>query len=303
MRTSIAPTPRSTGRFIGTRAEGLALVLFTACSWGITWPTTKFMLTMLPPYTVRSTSGIIGCCLALGIAAVRGERIWPPRDQWPRLILFAMLNFGLFIVLTTQAIARLHASEAVTITYTIPVWAVLLSWPLLGERPTPIRLLALLLALGGVALLVGADTAEATWDKAFPAGLALAAAICFGLGTVLAQKKPLRLPPTVSVFWQALIGISLVMLFAAPERRDWTNVSGIGWAALVYIAVVPLTLAYLAWFRALRLVSASTAAITVLVSPMVGVIGSGVMLHETLGPRQLLALAMTLTGVALASRR
>jgi drug/metabolite transporter (DMT)-like permease len=291
------------GRFIGTRAEGIALVLFTACSWGITWPTTKYLLTMLPPYTVRSTSGLIGCFLALVIALLRRERIWPPRDQWRRLVLYAMLNFGLFIVLTTQAIARLRASEAVTITYTIPVWAVLLSWPLAGERPTPVKLLALLLALGGVALLVGADTAEVTWDKAFPAGLALAAAICFGLGTVLAAQKPLRLPPTTSVFWQALIGIGLVMAFAAPEHRNWAGVSETGWVGLLYIAAIPLTLAYLTWFRALRLVSASTAATTVLISPVVGVIGSGIMLHETFGPRQVLALAMTLSGVALASRR
>ena len=44
------------------------------------------------------------------------------------------------------------------------------------------------------------------------------------------------------------------------------------------------------------------AATTVLVSPMIGVIGSTLLLGEALGPRQLLALAMTLTGVALAAR-
>lgn len=299
MDTTTAPARR----VIGTRVEGLALVLFTACSWGITWPTTKFLLTMLPPFSVRAISGVLGCCLALGVAVLRGERIRPPRDQWGRILLYAMLNYGLFIVLTVQAIAMLRASEAVTITYTIPVWAVLLAWPLLGERPTALKLLALLLALGGVALLVGADTTEATWDKLFPAGLALAAAICFGLGTVLAKQKPLRLPPTVAVFWQALFGMALVVAFAVPEHRDWAGVTELGWGALLYIAVMPLTLAYLAWFRALKLVSASTASTTVLIAPVVGVIGSGIMLHETFGPRQLLALGLTLTGVALASRR
>lgn len=292
-----------TRRIIGTRVEGLALVLFTACSWGITWPITKFLLTMLPPYSVRATSGVMGCILALGAAALLGERIWPPRDQWGRILLYSMLNFGLFIVLTVKALVWLRASEAVTITYTIPVWTVLLSWPLLGERPTAVKLLALVLALGGVALLVGADTGQATWDKLLPAAMSLGGAISFGLGTVLAQTKPLRLPPTVSVFWQMLFGMLLVAAFSVPEQRDWAGVTGIGWLGLIYIAVGPLTLAYLAWFRALRLVSASTAATTVLISPVVGVIGSGVMLHETFGPRQLLALAMTLTGVALASRR
>jgi drug/metabolite transporter (DMT)-like permease len=41
---------------------------------------------------------------------------------------------------------------------------------------------------------------------------------------------------------------------------------------------------------------------TVLISPLVGVIGSALMLGETFGSAQLIGLAMTLTGVALASR-
>jgi len=294
---------RRQGRFFGTRLEGVVLVLFTACSWGITWPIQKFLLSMLPPYTLRASAGVIGCAFALAASVLRREKLRPPRDQWPRIVMFALLNFGLFIVLTTGAIAHLRASEAVTITYTIPVWAVLLSWPLLGERPAAPKLLSLLLALGGVALLVGADPSQAAWDKLVPAGMALGAAISFGLGTVLAQRMPLRLPPTVSVFWQALIGTWPVIGFALAERQDWGRVTPIGWAGLFYIAAVPLTLAYLAWFRALRLVSASTASITVLVSPLVGVIGSGFILGETFGPRQAIAMAMTLAGVALAARR
>jgi probable blue pigment (indigoidine) exporter len=63
-----------------------------------------------------------------------------------------------------------------------------------------------------------------------------------------------------------------------------------------------MTVAYLAWFRALRLVPASMAATTVLVSPVVGVLGSTLVLGETLGPRQIVALGLTLVGVALAAR-
>lgn len=69
-----------------------------------------------------------------------------------------------------------------------------------------------------------------------------------------------------------------------------------------YVATIPLTVAYLAWFRALRFVPASMAATTVLVSPVVGVLGSTLVLGETLGPRQAIALAMTMAGVALAAR-
>jgi drug/metabolite transporter (DMT)-like permease len=290
------------GRIISQRTEGIALLLFTACSWGLTWPQSKFLLTMLPPFSMRAACGIGGSCVAFLIALFARERLWPPRDQWPRLILFAMLNYGLFIVLNTMSLERIKASEAVVITYTLPVWASLLAWPMLGERPTFRKILALILALGGVALLVGADTSQATWQKLPAAALGLGAAFSFGLGTVLAKKYPLRLPPATSVGWQAMIGMVLVVSLAAFEHPHWHNVTTTGWAAVAFIATIPLSVAYLTWFRALRLVPASTAATTVLVSPLVGVIGSGVLLGETFGPRQVVALVMTLAGVALAAR-
>jgi drug/metabolite transporter (DMT)-like permease len=290
------------GRLVGERTEGIALVLFTACTWGMTWPQSKFLLTMLPPFSMRASCGVLGFSFAFLVAFLRRERLWPPLDQWPRLIAFAMLNYGLFIVLTTESLMWLKASEAVVITYTLPVWASLLAWPMLGERPTLLKLLALVLALGGVALLVGADNAAASWEKLPGAAMGLAAAVLFGLGTVLAKKRPLRLPPTTSVAWQAMLGMILVVSLAAFESPDWGQVTAGGWLSIAYISTIPLTVAYLAWFRALRMVPASTAATTVLVSPLVGVIGSGLLLGETFGPRQLIALALTLAGVALAAR-
>jgi probable blue pigment (indigoidine) exporter len=300
--TSIIGTNIVGTRIVGTRAEGIVLVLFTACSWGLTWPQSKFLLTMLPPFSMRASCGVLGFCFAFLVAFARRERIWPPRDQWPRLVLFGLLNYGQFMVLTTASLVWLKASEAVVITYTLPVWAALLAWPMLGERPTFQRILALILALGGVALLVGADSAEATWHKLPAAGMSLAAAILFALGTVLAKKKPLRLPPATSVAWQAMIGMTLVLSLASFEHPDWGKVTAGGWVSIAFISTIPLTVAYLAWFRALRLVPASTAATTVLLSPVVGVIGSGILLGETFGPRQIVALVLTLTGVALAAR-
>jgi drug/metabolite transporter (DMT)-like permease len=274
-----ATRPTSTGSgtygfarsFISARTEGVLLVLFTACSWGLTWPQTKYLFGLLPPFSARAVCGILGCLVAFAVALVRRERVAPPADQWVRLLVYAMLNYGLFIVLTTGSLVWLKASEAVTITYTLPVWASLLAWPMLGERPTPAKLVALVLALAGVALLVGADNAEATWEKLPAALMALAAAVLFGLATVLAKKHPLRLPPATAVAWQAAFGMIPLLALAATETRDWGRMTLPGWGAVAYISTLPMTVAYLAWFRALRLVPASMAATTVLVSPVVGV--------------------------------
>jgi drug/metabolite transporter (DMT)-like permease len=251
---------------------------------------------------MRTFCGSCGCLFAIAVAMARRERLMPPRSQWRRLFLFAMLNYGVFIVLSTEAQVYLPASEAVVITYTLPVWASLLAWPLLGERPSWRQFLALVLAIGGVALLVGVGSVETRWEQSPGVLMGLVAAVLFGLGTVLAKRTPLALPPAASVAWQVGLGTAVLGVLAVFETADWTRVTPAGWACVAYVATIPMTVAYLAWFRALRLVPASVAATTVLVSPMVGVLGSTLVLGEALGPRQVVALGLTLAGVALAAR-
>jgi probable blue pigment (indigoidine) exporter len=256
----------------------------------------------LPPFTMRSVCTVGGAVFAFAVAALRREDLRPPRAQWGWLTLFAMLNFGGFMVFSTLALAWLNASEAVVVTYTLPIWAGVLAWPILGERPTIRRIAAMVLGLVGVALLVGIGSVQARWSKLPGVASGLLAATIFGLGTVIAKRHPLALPPVTSVAWQATIGAVPLLVLALWERPHWAAVTPVGWLCCGYIMVLPMTVAYLAWFRALRFVSASTAATMVLISPLVGVFGSALLLGDPLGPRQCLAVAVTLTGVGLAAR-
>ncbi|MGH7041243.1 MAG: DMT family transporter [Acetobacteraceae bacterium] len=278
------------------------MLAITACSWGLNWPVAKFLLGELPPFTMRTLCCAGGAAFAFALARTRGEALWPPRHQWRRLTVFAMLNYGIFSILTTLALYWLPASEAVIVTYTLPIWAGVLAWPMLGERPTLARIVAMALGLGGVALLVGADQMGASWTQIPGIFCGFAAAWVFALGTVIAKQAPLAMPPVAGVGWQALIGTVPVALLALVERPDWDAVTPLGWSAVGYVAILPLTLAYVTWFRALRLLPAGTAATGVLVAPVVGVFASAALLGEPLGARQLAALAMTLGGVALAAR-
>ncbi|MBV8455604.1 MAG: DMT family transporter [Acetobacteraceae bacterium] len=75
----------------------------------------------------------------------------------------------------------------------------------------------------------------------------------------------------------------------------------LAWAGFAYIAVFPVTVAYLAWFRALSLLPASTSSIAVLLAPLIGVVSSAALLGDPLGLRQLGALVITLGGIGLAA--
>jgi drug/metabolite transporter (DMT)-like permease len=208
------------------------------------------------------------------------------------------------MALTTLSLLWLRASETTILAYTLPIWAALLAWPLLGERPTPARAIGLVLGLSGIVLLVAHTTpGDADLTAKLPGvAFALAGSMLFALGTVLAKRAPVAMPPTALVAWQTGLGLLPLLLFwLLFEQPDFAALDALGWGALAYGGALAFGLAYVAWFAALRRLPASVATIGSLLAPVIGVLASVAMLGDPLGLREIGALALTLSGVALAA--
>jgi drug/metabolite transporter (DMT)-like permease len=282
---------------------GLMFLAITSLGWGFNWPVTKYLLSELPPLTLRGSSGVIGAGLLAVLAVMRGQSLNVPRELWPRLALAAVLNVMGWMVLMGLALLWLPASEAALIAYTMPVWASMLAWPVLGERPTMLRAIALVMAFAGLAAIMGGNGISASAEKLPGIIMALAGSIGFALGTVLAKKLPLTLPPITAAAWQIGLGcfpVAVAGFFI--EQSHWDAVSNVGWLLVIYSTVVQFCVAYVAWFAALARLPASVAAIGTMAVPVIGVVASAIALHEPLGPGQIAALIFTLAGVVLATR-
>jgi len=291
----------------GARAHitpaGLMFLAITSVGWGFNWPVTKYLLSELPPLTMRGATGVIGASLLALLAILRGQSLRVPRELWPRLVLAAFLNVACWMTLMGLALLWLPASEAALIAYTMPVWASVLAWPILGERPNLPRVISLIMAFAGLAAIMGGNGFAASAAKLPGIIMALGGAIGFAVGTVLAKKLPLPLPPLSAAAWQIGIGclpVAIVGLFV--EKADVAALSNLGWILIVYSTVIQFCVAYVSWFAALARLPASVAAIGTMAVPVIGVIASAVALHEPLGVGQITALAFTLAGVVLATR-
>ena len=275
----------------------------TSVGWGINWPINKYLLSELPPLTMRSTTGVAGAVLLALCAIFAGQSLRVPRDLWPRLLLAGTLNVGSWMVLIGLALLWLPASEAALIAYTMPVWASILAWPILGERPNLLRTISLLMAFAGVAAIMGANGFAASVAKLPGIILALAGAFGFALGTILAKKRPLNLPPLSAAAWQIAIGsVPVAIIGFRFETSDWGALTNLGWILIVYSTVIQFCVAYVTWFAALARLPASVAAIGTMAIPVIGVIVAAIALHEPLGLGQIAAMVFTLAGVALATR-
>jgi drug/metabolite transporter (DMT)-like permease len=301
------PLPGSMTESKPTRAHlapaGLMFLAITSVGWGFNWPVTKYLLGELPPLTLRGSTGVVGAALLAALALVRGQSLMVGRGMWLRLSLAALLNVTGWMVLMGLALLWLPASETALIAYTMPVWASMLAWPVLGERPTLMRTIALVMAFAGLGTIMGGNGLSANAEKLPGILMALTGSFGFALGTVLSKRLPLKLPPIPAAAWQIGLGcLPVALVGLAIETTHLDKVTDLGWWLLVYSTVIQFCIAYVSWFAALSRLPASVAAIGTMAVPVIGVVASAIALHEPLGLVQIAALIFTLSAVVLATR-
>lgn len=282
---------------------GLLFLAVTTVGWGLNWPVMKYVLSEWPPLPARGLTGLVGALTLAVYALLRGQSLrLPPEQRW-RVLVSAFLNVTLWMAVMGLALLWLPAGEAAVIAYTMPVWTALLAWPLLGERLTLTRVLALVMAFAGIAALIGGDGFAGSVAKLPGVLLALGGAVGFALGTIFLKRFPIALPAATSAAWQIGLGcLPVAIVGLAFEVPSLSALSTTGWLCMAYMTFVQFCIAYVCWFAALERLPASVAAIGTMAVPVIGVVVSALALHEPLGIGQISALLLTLAGVTLATR-
>jgi drug/metabolite transporter (DMT)-like permease len=260
---------------IGARVMLVVLGLI----WGITWPVMKIALNEIPPLTMRGTAAVLGAVTYYMLCVVmrRSLRI-PSLKVWAHVVVGSLLNIVAFSLFSAFAQLAATTSRVAILAYTMPIWAVLLAWWFLGERPNRVRALALLLCAIGLAILIYPLTATG-----IPLGIlfALAVGVCWAGGTVYLKWAHIDADQMGVGSWQ--MTIAAVILVAATLLFDGRHFSGVhldGYLATAWTGIASNGVAYALWFTIIRRLPAVTASLGVLTSPVVGVIGSFLMLGE-----------------------
>ena len=279
---------------------GAACLLVASASWGFNWPAIKVISLETPPMFARGIAAIAAAALLFGLAAVRRDRLLPASAQWRPLAWRSFTNVFAWMGFSALSIQWIRPPEGALLVYTMPLWAMLLSWAIEGVRPTAGALAALAIAAAGVTVILGGSGLELTAARLPGVVFAVAAAALFGLGSVTA-RRPLALPALSATAWQlALGGLALAAVSLACETQPAAPLSAPGVFAWVYMALGPMAVGYLAWFAAVRALPASVAATGMLMAPLWAAVGSFLVFGDRFTAVEALGFAATLGGVALA---
>lgn len=261
-------------------ARSLLLVPLLGLLWGFNWPAVRISLTEIAPWTLRAGGMTFAGLALVAVALASGISLRVPAAHWPRLVVAGILSIAAFNILLAFAQLMAPTSRAAILTFTMPVWATLMAWPVLGERFDRPRLIGLGLGIAGL-LCLGLPLIKA--GQVSPGlALALLASVSWALGTIVTKRWPVGAPTLTIAAWQLLIGgaaagIGMLVFEGLPVPKALSPSVAV---ALTFHILGAQALAYFLWFTVIARLPAGIASLGTLMVPAVGALGSVLLLGE-----------------------
>lgn len=276
----------------------LFALLATILIWAYSWVVMKQVLAYAGPFHFAALRYLLGAAVLFGALMLTRQSLRPP----PLLLtaLIGLSQTAAFQGLEQWALIDGGAGHVSLLAYTMPFWAVLLAWMLLGDRPSRRHWLGVDLAAIGLVCIIEPWKAL---GSPLSTTLAIVGGAAWAVGTVLSKRMFQRHAPSVLnlTAWQMLIGGAAlgVVALAVPERDiDWTPAFMGG---LAYSAVVASSLAWLLWSIVLQRLPTALASISSLGVPIVSVLLAWLILHEQPSMMALIGMLFVLAGLVAVS--
>ncbi len=243
---------------------------------------------------------VLAVVVMFGVLVVQGKPLRPP--SWTALLVTAVFQTTLNFGGTALALASGGAGRTSVLVFTMPFWTLLLAWPIFRERVRGAQWLAILLAMGGLFLLV--DPTHWSGDLT-PKLWALLSGFGWAAGTIAMKyfSRDEKIDLLNFVAWQMLVGA--IPFFILPMAYEFpaTHWSLTYLFALLYVSTISSALAFVLWIEVLRFLPAGTASLNMFAVPVLVLAFSSVIFGERLAGNEWAGIATIGAGLAVLMAR
>jgi len=293
-------TPMTELKWLGLsrRASIVAALAFVYLVWGSTYFVLAVGVREVPPFLFAGARFLLAAALMAVVALVRREA-WPDARAWLRGaavggLLFVVGNGGV-----TWAEQEVSSGLTAVIVASMPIWLALFA-AAAGERPSRREAVGLVLGMAGVMVL---QLGRALGGSSTAAAVLFVSPIGWALGSYWARRWTLASGAVGMVTQMLPAALVLLGLSALSAERVPRTVSPEVTLAMIYLVVFGSLIGISAYTFLLRATRPALATSYAYVNPMIAVLIGVGLGGETIGAVALLAGALVLTGVALATWR
>ncbi|MEO7621942.1 MAG: EamA family transporter [Gallionella sp.] len=273
-------------------------LLILSSTWGYTWVIAKQALDYAPPFAFAAERSIGGALALFVVLKFLGKPLKLIAPSTTLAIGLAQITG--FMALSTWALVEGGPGKTAVLIFTMPIWVLLLAWPILGERIRGPQWLAAISTLAGLLLIIEPWNMHTSLFSKF---LGVTAALCWAIGTVLIKRLRARQPVDLLSLtaWQMLLGaVPLILLaFIIPEHPTTWSAAYIG--ILVFMSLISTAMCWWLWITLLDRVPAWEASLSVLGTPVVAIVSARLTLGEDFTFGEAMGILLIGAGLALLS--
>lgn len=281
---------------------GTLLAFCTAIISGFAIFANKFFIIGLDPVVFTALRAIIIGLVFLVMSLVFNS--WGKKEnkklRWGYLVVIGLIGGGLAFLWFFSGLKITTGGRAAFLHKTLPLYVLVLAFLFLKEKITKKQVFAMLLMIGGIAVMsFSSIVPSALWlNPQMGDALILGATILWAFENVIAKKAMLRGEHNFVVsFARMFFGAVFLFGVALLRGKIWLifGLTGTQW---FYIALSTIILFgyVLTYYWAIRYINVSKAATILLLSPVITLVLGGVFLGEPMPVLQLAGSALILVG-------
>lgn len=266
-----------------------------ALMWSSAFAVARVAVAYASPLYLLSARFFISGILAIIMARMLGETARLTRQQWFAVVMFGLLQNGVYLGVNFVAMQWIEASLAAIIASLLPLLVALSGWMFLRERLSLPAVFGLIVGAIGVFVIMSARLS----GGADPTGVIL----CFiGVGALTFATLMVRGAISggnviMTVGFSMLTG-SIVLLFVAMATEEWVwNWSWQLGLAFSYSILVSGLAATLVWFYLVRRIGATRASSFHFLNPFLGIAIASLIVGESLTFRDIIGVAIISIGI------
>ncbi|THB65284.1 MAG: DMT family transporter [Desulfovibrio sp.] len=275
--------------------------------WGGTWIAGRVLVHTFSPMPAAFLRFFLASLfLLLMCRTIQGSFPSIKRQQVLPLLFLGGTGIFLYSWFFFTGLQTTPAGRAALIVACIPACIAAASALLYKERFSKLRVFSTLLALAGVAVVIGDGNPLALLTGGIKAGdLYILGCVVSWTAYSLGGRSVMRsINPLCAVTWSCVFGSLLVLppALASGMAEEILEARFIDWFCVAYLGVLATGLAYLWYYRAIQSLGPSRAGIFINLVPVFALALSAMLLGEEVHLSLLAGGAMVITGVYLTNR-
>ena len=266
--------------------------------WGASYLFMRYAVAHFGPVAMIFVRVLIAGLALYALVAWRSVPIeW--RRHWRAYLFVGVIGLDIPFLLIAQALKTIDASTAAILNALSPLFAALVAAAWIREPLTFSKLGGIALCLVGTALLVGWRPAPMSALELAAAGMSVLATAIYGY-TLVFTKVRLKGASPMAIAAATLLVAAVALLPVAPAHSpDIAAIPAMAWAAVLALAFVSTTVAFIFYYRLIADVGPVKASTVTLLVPVFGMFWGVLFLGEPLTGGRLAGCAIILSGCAL----